>query len=287
MTSSLSKEELINLAQNLNPFGDLKTTISIGDFSFTFCNLKKEQKDFLEESYRGFILEEKESCIKVETGKLEKEIEREKSDFDLLHYDEKSFLTSHYFIASREDNEKKCKLQFVENNEKYLLFAVENFLRWMISELAIKRHGLLLHASSKVLDGNAHIFLGNHEAGKSTAVSLIDEGFTIADDVVLVMFKENCHYAYTMPSVTKFVQNEKEIGKYKVKAFYKLVKSNENKLKKLTKPLAFAVVVSSVPFLVSTNRHHYIAKNLIERVPVYELHFKKEKGFFKEALKNL
>lgn len=287
MTISISKNELTKITENFKPWGDFKTTISIGNFYFTFCNLQKEQKDFLEMNYRGFVCKESENSVIVKTGKLEKELKFESSNFSLLEHDEKSFFLANYFIASREADVKNCRLQIFGKNEKYILFAVENFLRWMVSKVAPSKRGLLFHASAKVIDGEAHIFLGNHGAGKSTAVSLIEEGFTIGDDVVLVMIEEKCYFAYTMPAVTKFVQNEEEIGKYKIKAFYKLIKSNENKLKKMSKSLAFATVVASVPFLYNTSRHHYIVKNLTERIPAYELHFRKENNFFKEALRNL
>ncbi|MGB9598782.1 MAG: hypothetical protein ACPLZH_02985 [Minisyncoccales bacterium] len=265
----------------------MSITISIADFSFQFNGLDSDLKEYLKEKYKGFIFKKAENPTLVNFGKLEKEIEIQNSDFELFDCESHSGLAGSYFFAFRKKREEGTLLKVLAGNKKYFLFAVENFLRWMIANSALSKNGLLLHASSKVIDNEAHIFLGNHGAGKSTAVSLIDEGFTIADDVALVMLEENSCFAYNMPAVTKFVQKEREIGRYEIKAFYKLIKSDKNKLRKLAKPLAFAAIVSSIPFLLNTNRHHYIAKNLIERLPVYELYFKKEKDFFKEAINNL
>jgi len=283
----VDRELIFELQKEIHSFGKMSITISIADFSFQFNGLNSDLKEYLKENYKGFIFEKAENPTLVNLGKLEKEIEIKNSDFDLFHYEDCSGLAGLYFLALRTSRKEDYLLKVLAGNEKYFLFAVENFLRWVIANRALSNNGLLLHASSKVIDNEAHIFLGNHGAGKSTAVSLIEEGFTIADDVALIMLKESSCFAYTMPAVTKFIQKEREIGRYEIKAFYKLIKSDENKLKKMAKPLAFAVIVSSIPFLVNTNRHHYIAKNLIERLPVYELYFKKEKDFFKEAINNL
>lgn len=283
----MDRELIFELQKEIHSFGKMSITISIADFSFQFNGLNSDLKEYLKENYKGFIFEKAENPTLVNLGKLEKEIEIKNSDFDLFHYEDCSGLAGLYFLALRTSRKEDYLLKVLAGNERYFLFAVENFLRWVIANRALSNNGLLLHASSKVIDNEAHIFLGNHGAGKSTAVSLIEEGFTIADDVALIMLKENSCFAYTMPAVTKFIQKEREIGRYEIKAFYKLIKSDENKLKKMAKPLAFAVIVSSIPFLVNTNRHHYIAKNLIERLPVYELYFKKEKDFLKEAINNL
>lgn len=283
----MDKDYVLRCQKEILPFGKMSSIIKIADFSFKFNGLEKDLKEYLEKNYKGFVVEKADNPILVNLGILDKEIEIENSDFDLFHYEDCSGLAGLYFLALRTSRKEDYLLKVLAGNEKYFLFAVENFLRWVIANRALSNNGLLLHASSQVIDNEAHIFLGNHGAGKSTAVSLIEEGFTIADDVALIMLEENSCYAYTMPAVTKFVQKEKEIGRYEIKAFYKLIKSDENKLKKMAKPLAFAVIVSSIPFLVNTNRHHYIAKNLIERLPVYELYFKKEKDFFKETINNL
>lgn len=281
---------LENILKNLNklkPYGDFKTTITISDFSFNFCGLSQGQKEYIEKSYIGFITEELKNLIRAEIGILENENDTYNEDFLLYNYEKNSFLVARYFVASREENNKNCILKIIKGSERNLLYAVENFLRWMISQLALIQNGVLLHASAKVIDGEAHIFLGNHGGGKSTAVSLIEEGFTIADDVVLILNRNNQYFAFAMPAISRFNQKIEEIGYYPIRNFYKLVKSEQNKLKKLSKAGAFAILLSSIPFLTNTNRHHYIAMNIIEKINLLELHFKKETNFLKKAYQSL
>lgn len=286
MDNSLLENILKNIDE-LKPYGDFNTTVTISDFSFNFCGLNQGQKEYIEKSYIGFITEELKNSISVRIGILEKENNTGKKDFLLFDYEKNSFLVANYFVASREEDNKNCILKIIKGNERNLLYAVENFLRWMMSKLVLIQNGVLLHASAKVMDGETHIFLGNHGGGKSTAVSLIEEGFTIADDVVLILNRNNQYFAFAMPAISRFNQKIEEIGYYPIRSFYKLVKSEQNKLKNLSKAGAFAVLVSSVPFLTKTNRHHYIAMNIIEKINVFELHFKKEINFLEKAYQNI
>ncbi|GEM_PF-1670937 len=284
----MNKEELLDYFMVDVPFGDKSLTIAIGEFSFTFSGFDKNLKDFLEKEYYGFIVSKgKNPLFEVNVAKLEKEIAITNEDFAFFKFDDIYSLIGSYFIALRKNNAKETKLLILDGNKKNVLFAVENFMRFMISNAALSKNGLLLHASSKVIKDRSHIFLGNHGAGKTTAVSLIDEGFTIADDVVLIMPDSDGYKAHSMPSISKFEQKKEEIGSFKVEAFYKLIKSNDNKMKKMSKPCAFAILVASVPFVSGTNRHHYISKNIIEKIPFFNLYFRKEKNFFNEAKVNI
>lgn len=285
----MNKELLLEYFKVNESFGEKSLTIAIGEFSFKFLGLDENLKEYIEKKYSGFVCaDQRNPSFKVNLGKIYKEIETENQILDFLKIDDVSILAGTYFVALRKEGENITKLNVLGGNEENLLYAIENSLRWMVSNSALSKNGLLLHASSKVINGRSHIFLGNHGAGKTTAVSLIDEGFTIADDVLLIMpHNDGRYYAYSMPSISLFEQKKEEIGSFKIEAFYKLIKSDENKLKKMSTPNAFATLVASVPFMMNTNRHHYISRNIIEKFPFYNLYFRKENNFFNKAKVNL
>jgi hypothetical protein len=270
-----------------SPCGNLSVVIGIADFSFEFINLDERIKTTVSEIYRFFLINKTDGTVTVEVGRLIEKSESASDDFELVCGDGGSCLIAPYFAGARAEDLSSYFLHLIKEDEKSVVFAFENFLRWMISEMAVQKGGLLLHASAKVVEGEALVFLGNHESGKSTAVSLIQPGFTIADDVLLVLPHGECFNAYTMPAATKFDQKESEVSSYPVSGIYNLHKSEANGVQACNKVSAYTAVVASIPFLqgVGDNRKLFIARNIIDRLNVYELYFTKEPKFFEEAWK--
>ena len=64
--------------------------------------------------------------------------------------------------------------------------AAESALRWLLAIELLERDGLLLHASSAVLEGEGHLFLGASGAGKSTIAT--EGGFdaVLCDEISIV-----------------------------------------------------------------------------------------------------
>ncbi len=273
----------------LKPFGDKSIFIKIADFVFKIEGLNEYLKENIIDNFSLFLCEEKDSYCKIivgETIHLKGLEDRGFDNFSLYEDEECEVYLSNYFAVCRE--ETKTSLFLDISNEKNVPFAFENCFRFLISKLSLNANGVLLHASAKVIDGETRIFLGNHFAGKTTAVDLIEEGFTIGDDVILICKKENEDFlAHPLPAGSKFKQSRDEIDFFKIKMFYSLKKGEQNRLRKLNKPTAFAKLTASCPFNLDMDKVLPICREIVEHFPFYELEFKKEKNFLFEAMRNL
>jgi hypothetical protein len=73
-----------------------------------------------------------------------------------------------------------------------VVFASEHpWSEFLISRLVVRDGGLLLHASSTVMDGGAILFVGHSGAGKSTIGEIAERcgGTTLSDDRTIVMMR--------------------------------------------------------------------------------------------------
>ena len=64
--------------------------------------------------------------------------------------------------------------------------AAESALRWITAIELLEHGGLLLHASSAIVDGQGHLFLGGSGAGKSTLVAEGDFDSVLCDEISVV-----------------------------------------------------------------------------------------------------
>lgn len=199
------------------------------------------------------------------------------------------FISAPYFRGSADPGFSEGRLEiFSCLNAEYEERALENYIRWVMANVLLKKgSGLLLHASASVVDGAAHVFLGPHGSGKSTAATLTKNGFIIADDVLPVLRGNGVATAAAMPSVGKFPQDAEHTGSYPVKSFYWLIKSERNRIVRVGRPEAAGLLMASAPFIADTagSRDGLFSAvlSLLESVPVYNLHFRKEEGFLKDA----
>ena len=273
----------------LKLFGDKSVFIKIADFVFKIEGLNEYLKENIIDNFSLFLCEEKESYFKVTVGEMVhlKGLEdRGFDNFSLYEDEEYEIYLSYYFAVCRKVNKTSLFLDI--SNEKNIHFAFENCFRFLVAKLFLKESGVLLHASAKAIDNETHIFLGNHFAGKTTAVELIEKGFTIADDVILICKKENGNFfAHPLPAGSKFKQSKDEIDFFKIKSFYSLKKGEQNRLRKMNKVSGFAVLTASCPFNLDMSKVFPICREIVHLFPFYELEFKKEQNFLFDAMRNL
>jgi hypothetical protein len=265
--------------------------IAIGKISFRFLGMDDEFYASSKGTYKYFLSKDNHPshfanvCSAGGMGNLPE------NDFR-IGFNEGSrqyFIQAPYFMGTADEAFAKGSLaMFLCPNDNYKELALENYIRWITANLAlIKTEGFMLHSSASVIDGSAHVFFGPHGSGKSTAVSFIRNGFPIADDALLLIQKEGKFYAAAMPAVHKFKQKIENVGYFPVKGFYRLIKSDKNKLESLNKTAALAQLIASAPFLKETKEYEQklfaTAMKTIENVPVFNLYFKKEEHFLEEA----
>ena len=165
-----------------------------------------------------------------------------------------------------------------------------NFLRWFISERLININKYVLHCSA-VLDSqnNAHLFLGHSGAGKTTTTFLSKPRLVLGDDMNIVSLNDLNQVVVEAGAIGGLFNSDVGYGTtFKVKAFYWLEKSDQVQLKRCSlietqqKILAsFANICWEYCVNDSTQAILNIVNNLSEKVPLYNLYFKKDDSFWK------
>ena len=169
-----------------------------------------------------------------------------------------------------------------------------NFLRWYLPLELMKVNKLILH-SSCILDNqdNAHFFLGHSGAGKTTITSLSGSRKILGDDMNLLSLNDNI-YAQAGAIGGYFKPQVNYSEEFPIKSFNWIVQSNENRRIKLSIAEARSKIMASVSNIfwdsLSKAQTEFIFNTVLEasqKIPVYELHFKKESSFWDLIEKDL
>lgn len=78
-------------------------------------------------------------------------------------------------------------------------FAVDSWLRVLLSFLLPPRGGLVLHAATLLRAGRAHVFLGRSGAGKTTLARLVPPAQVFTDEISLLRVVHSRARAYPSP----------------------------------------------------------------------------------------
>lgn len=165
------------------------------------------------------------------------------------------------------------------------LQAVENYVRWVVADLALEHEGFVLHAAGLVRDGRAHLFFGPSGAGKSTVASLSPGCRLLSDDLVLLLRREGSWRAATTPFAGTLPQEDKEPGLYPLASLCRLVQASEDRLEALAPTAkAVAALLACCPFVTDQARRNErllpLVEELCRAVPPRLLHFTKSPAFW-------
>ncbi|MEJ2369108.1 MAG: hypothetical protein P8Z49_12410 [Acidobacteriota bacterium] len=117
--------------------------------------------------------------------------------------------------------------------------AMENYLRWVVSDLAIERGAFILHAAGLLRNSRAYLFFGHSGAGKSTVTALSEGCQVLSDDLVLLVKTDEGFKATTTPFWGTFPQSAKDTGLYPVAGLFRLRQSKDVK----TTPVSGALAI--------------------------------------------
>lgn len=193
-------------------------------------------------------------------------------------------LLSHDFAAWRLGPDGMLRLSRSQDPEQSLR-AVENYLRWIVADLALDAGGFVLHAAGLVRDGRAHVFFGASGAGKSTVASMSPECALLSDDLVLLLRREDAWRAATTPFAGTLPQEEKDPGTYPLAGLYSLNQWPRHEVRTV-ESLAKGVgmVLACCPFVAEPSARRDRLAPLVEEccraVRPCELRFSKDPGFW-------
>jgi hypothetical protein len=165
------------------------------------------------------------------------------------------------------------------------LIDLEGFLRMACALLAYREGGLLVHGAALVVNGNAHLFIGQSGSGKSTVVALSPGATALGDDLVLLRPDRQGWLVYGTPFWNAHsVARQGQISCGVLTGVYKLVKDPRVYLETMSPAAATAELAASCPVVngdpSSLPGLMTRCRQLAADVPVRRLHFRKDAAFW-------
>lgn len=162
---------------------------------------------------------------------------------------------------------------------------IENFLRVLYSWRCIYRDALLIHAAGVIKDGKAFAFFGPSGSGKTTVARLSLDHTVLSDDLVIIKKRNGDYKAYGVPFRGDIPEAPHTNAQANLHGLLWLAKDTSHFTKPLSHSRAVAELISCVPFVVEdpimSQRAIDICTDLVASVPVKELHFHRDKGFWR------
>ncbi len=202
------------------------------------------------------------------------------TDYEVLikkQEDKITFQRSDYLIESTPDY---TSATIHVHDELALKHALMNLYS---SYIVYHNWGLLIHSSCAVQNGKAHIFAGHSGAGKSTAARLSEPRELLSDEATIVKITEDEITVFDSPFRSELqstgYQQSSPLGGIQL-----LHQADKNKLEKMRKPDALLSLMDKVFYWshdsAETQRIMGLLRTLVEKVPVYELYFRKDPTFW-------
>ncbi len=174
-------------------------------------------------------------------------------------------------------------------NRELAKYLYSNFLRLVMQYVLPEYHGVLIHASAVMNEGEGYVFIGPNEGGKSTLAKKTGK-LILSDDCIGLKYLNEKWYSCSTPwgDISSY-------GNFPMKGIYFINKSNALKIKKTEKIDAVKTLFSSV--CVSFPKYPTENTEMIEhilssveqiccRVPIYNLEFRKNDNVFDEIFKD-
>ena len=163
----------------------------------------------------------------------------------------------------------------------------ENFLRVLYAHLCLREGGLVLHAAGVLRERGGFVFFGESGSGKTTTSRLSMElGYTVlSDDLVILRKRDDTYRVYGVPFRGEMMEAPRTNASGNLVGLYTLVKSQQHELIALAPSRAISRLTSCIPFVItdptSAGRVMQICSDLVAHVPVRELHFSRDSGFWR------
>lgn len=187
---------------------------------------------------------------------------------------------SRVFVADKDSNE--CGEIYMRRS----IYSFDACLRVLYSTLLTANRGLLLHATGIVKGRRAHLFLGPSGSGKTTVAKLSSSIGTVLNDEIVALRIGNNGIAkvYGTPFWGEMRKGPAYNKPSQLQAIYFLNKSRKTfkaaitRRNALTRLLRCCCIFSSE--LYDTETVMQTAITLVNSVPAYELHLKKDQSFW-------
>jgi hypothetical protein len=161
---------------------------------------------------------------------------------------------------------------------------IENFLRVLYAWRCIEHQALLVHSSGVLRGDRAVVFFGPSGSGKTTISRLAAHHTILSDDLVILKRTNGLYSAYGVPFRGEAVEFPPINAQGKVRGLFRLRKGTEHRITSLKASRGFSELVASVPFVLKgemVGAVLAIAHDIVGAVPVGELYFHRDEGFWR------
>jgi hypothetical protein len=162
---------------------------------------------------------------------------------------------------------------------------IENFLRVLYAWRCVHHGALLLHASGVIKDGRAFVFFGPSGSGKTTMARLSLDHTVLSDDLMIIKKEDGAYKAYGVPFRGDIPEAPRTNAQANLYGLFRLKKDTSHFTRPLSCSQATADLISCVPLVVEdqimSQRAMAICADLVASVPVKELHFTQDQGFWR------
>jgi len=176
-------------------------------------------------------------------------------------------------------------LAFLKLTHVNFLPGLEYFLRVLAALLAYERGGLMVHSAGLLTGGQALLFIGHSGSGKSTVVALSPHASALSDDYVALRPEPSGWRAYGTPFWNPpTLRRDGQTASGTLVGIYQLVQDQAVYLRSMSLAAASAELVAHCSVINgdATELAGLLARcrQLAEAVPVRQLHFRKDPGFW-------
>lgn len=162
---------------------------------------------------------------------------------------------------------------------------VENFLRVLYAWRCVHHDALLLHASGIIKDGRAFVFFGASGSGKTTVARLSLDHTILSDDLVIVKKRTGSYRAYGVPFRGDMPEAPRTNARADLHGLFRLRKDTSHFTMPFRHSHAVAELTCCAPFVTGdptmSRRVMDFCADLAASLPVKELHFSHNKGFWR------
>lgn len=163
---------------------------------------------------------------------------------------------------------------------------IENFLRTVYAWLCVQNDALLLHSAGVIRDGFGYVFFGPSGAGKTTTSRLASKtAHVVSDDLVIIQSGENGCTLYGVPFKGELSEAPRANQQAPLRGLFRLRQDTSHYLEPLPHVKAVADLIAASPFIVRerqlSDQLVSVCNKIARYVPVQQLHFKRDDGFWK------
>lgn len=230
----------------------------------------------------GIFLSSGEPSLTLDINLTDKEYVNESSWAGLIFSDNEIEISDNYLMSRIDMDQGKGTAEITSTN---LNIGLGTLLRNIFTlKLLLQDNSVILHAAAILKANKAYIFLGPSGSGKTT-VSNLSEGCTVlSDDMVIVKPVNGSFGVFPNPCWLDMQKGDRENRSYQIGGIFKLVQDNTTYFKKIPQAKAMAEIftVPHIPVQFQpVQKLLNIFSSIIEEVSLYELHFKKDKSFWR------